>query len=57
MFFNAEEAKSNKMKERAPNQFDYYVEGVGILVIGLVGMAINIVALYILFNQKVFFAF
>jgi hypothetical protein len=55
MFFDAEEAKSNRMKELIPKQFDYYVEGIGILVIGLPGLAINIVALYILFNRKVIF--
>ena len=35
--------------------FSYYVEGVGILAVGLVGVVINIVALYILFRKQVSF--
>ena len=54
MFFNAEEAKLNGMEETV-EPFNYYVEGVGISIIGLVGLVINIIALYILFNRKVFF--
>ena len=57
MFF-AEEANLNGMEETvepAISEFNYYVEGVGISIIGLVGLAINIIALYILFNRKVFF--
>ena len=33
--------------------FRYYVEGVGILAIGSVGVVINIIALYILFKKQV----
>ena len=33
--------------------FKYYVEGVGILSVGSLGLIINIVALYILFRKKV----
>ena len=59
MFFYAEEANLNGMEwitmEPANSEFDYYVEGVGISIIGLVGLVINITALYILFNRKVFF--
>ena len=57
MFF-AEEANLNGMEETvepAISEFNYYVEGVGISIIGLVGLAINIIALYILFNRKVCF--
>ena len=53
MFF-AEEANLNGMEETvepAISEFNYYVEGVGISIIGLVGLAINIIALYILFNR------
>ena len=56
MFFNAEEAKLNGMEETV-EPFNYYVEGVGISIIGLVGLVINIIALYILFNRKVFLFF
>ena len=35
--------------------FQYYVEGVGILAVGSVGVVINIVALYILFRKQVSF--
>ena len=35
--------------------FKYYVEGVGILAVGSVGVVINIVALYILFRKQVSF--
>ena len=58
MFFYAEEAHLNGMEETvepANSEFNYYVEGVGISIIGLVGLIINIIALYILFNRKVFF--
>ena len=58
MFFNAEEANLNGMEETmepAISEFNYYVEGVGISIIGLVGLVINITALYILFNRKVCF--
>ena len=57
MFFYAEEAYLNGMEEMvepAISEFNYYVEGIGISIIGLVGMVINIIALYILFNRKVF---
>ena len=56
MFF-AEEANLNGMEETvepAISEFNYFVEGVGISIIGLVGLVINIIALYILFNRKVF---
>ena len=33
--------------------FQYYVEGVGILTIGTVGIVINLVALYILMKKQV----
>ena len=58
MFFYAEEVYLNGMEETvepANSEFNYYVEGVGISIIGLVGLIINIIALYILFNRKVFF--
>ena len=58
MFFNPEEAYFNGMEETVEPfnlEFNYYVEGVGISIIGLVGLVINIIALYILFNRKVFF--
>ena len=59
MFFYAEEANLKGMEwitmEPANSEFNFYVEGVGISVIGLVGLVINITALYILFNRKVFF--
>ena len=58
MFFYAEEVYLNAMEETvepANSEFNYYVEGVGISTIGLVGMVINSIALYILFNRKVFF--
>ena len=35
--------------------FQYYVEGVGILAVGSVGVVINIFALYILFRKQVSF--
>ena len=35
--------------------FQYYVEGVGILAVGSVGVVINVVALYILFRKQVSF--
>ena len=58
MFFYAEKPNLNGMEEMvepAISEFNYYVEGVGISIIGLVGLVINIIALYILFNRKVFF--
>ena len=58
MFFYAEEVYLNGMEETvepANSEFNYYVEGVGISTIGFVGMVINSIALYILFNRKVFF--
>jgi hypothetical protein len=58
MFFYAEKPNLNGMEETvepANSEFDYYVEGVGISIIGLVGLVINIIALYILFHRKVFF--
>ena len=33
--------------------FQYYVEGVGIIVIGSIGLIINLFALYILFRKHV----
>ena len=57
MFFNAE-FWLNGMEETVEPfnlEFNYYVEGVGISIIGFVGLVINIIALYILFNRKVFF--
>ena len=60
MFFYAEEAYLNGMEEMvepANSEFNYYVEGVGISITGLAGIVINIIALYILFNRKVFFFF
>ena len=33
--------------------FKFYVEGVGILTVGSLGLIINILALYILFRKKV----
>ena len=58
MFFYAEEANLKGMEwitmEPANSEFNFYVEGVGISIIGLVGLVINITALYILFNRKVF---
>ena len=33
--------------------FKFYIEGVGILVVGLVGLVINVFALYILFRKQV----
>ena len=33
--------------------FQYYVEGVGIIVTGSIGLVINIFALYILFRKQV----
>ena len=35
--------------------FQYFVEGVGVLAVGSVGVVINIVALYILFRKQVSF--
>ena len=58
MFFYAEEGYLNGMEdtvEPAISEFNYFVEGVGISIIGLVGLVINIIALYILFNRKVLF--
>ena len=55
MFFNAEFYNGmEETVESANSEFNYYVEGVGISIIGLVGLVINITALYILFNRKVF---
>ena len=46
--------KDDGMEETAA-AFKYYVEGVGILAVGSVGVVINIVALYILFRKQVSF--
>ena len=36
-----------------PSKVTFWIEGVGILVIGFVGLIINIVALWILFRKQV----
>ena len=46
--------ENDGMKETVA-AFQYYVEGVGILAVGSVGVVINIVALYILFRKQVSF--
>ena len=45
----------NDEMEEIVAAFQYYVEGVGILAVGSVGVVINIVALYILFRKQVSF--
>ena len=50
-----EEGKDDGMYETVA-AFQYYVEGVGILAIGSVGVVINIIALYILFKKQVSFS-
>ena len=56
MFFHAKAKHGmEETVEPANSELKYYVEGIGISIIGLVGLVTNIIALYILFNRKVFF--
>jgi hypothetical protein len=48
-----EEGEKDDGMEETVAAFQYYVEGVGILAVGSVGVVINIVALYILFRKQV----
>ena len=50
------ESKYGDMEETIAS-FQYYVEGVGILTIGLIGIVINIFAMYKLCKKKVSFLF
>ena len=50
-----EEGEKDDGMEETVAAFQYYVEGVGILAVGSVGVVINIVALYILFRKQVSF--
>ena len=50
-----EEGEKDDGMEEIVAAFQYYVEGVGILAVGSVGVVINIVALYILFRKQVSF--
>ena len=52
-----EEGEKDDGMEETVAAFQYYVEGVGILAVGSVGVVINIVALYILFRKQVSFLF
>ena len=49
------EGEKDDGMEETVAAFQYYVEGVGILAVGSVGVVINVVALYILFRKQVSF--